>query len=230
MPTMSALPDPTTVPLPRGAGALPRDQSRALHQRKLIAATGHVVSEQGFAALSVSRIAARAAVSKSTFYEHFPDKHAAFVATYEEFADDLFETIRTAAASTAEWRESMRRGAEAYLNWSATRPDVARAFGLEVLAAGPEALALRAAFHVRFAQLYEVGAQAAREQDPELAPLHHSVPRALVTAVNGLVEEEIRCGRTSAIPGLLADVHYLQLLMIAGPAEAERFRAWGMRR
>lgn len=204
--------------LPRGAGALPRDQARARHRRKLLAATADVVAHEGLAALSVTRIVALASVSKTTFYEHFTDKNAAFAATYKQYADELYETIIRAAAPSGDWPASLRAGLSAYLTWLAARPDIARTFGLEVLAAGPEAMAARAAFHEQFANIYRSGATAARHTNPTLAPLHPTVPRALVIAINGLVEEEIREARTRQLPDMLAELHDLQLLMLLGTA------------
>lgn len=202
--------------LPRGAAALPREQARALHRRKLLAATADIVSHEGFAALSVTRIVALASVSKTTFYEHFPDKNGAFAATYRQYADELYETVTRAAAPSDDWPASLRTGLSAYLTWLAVRPDIARTFGLEVLAAGGEGLALRTAFHERFADIYRAGATSARHADPTLPVLHPTVPRALVIAINGLVEEEIRHARTRQLPDMLPELHNLQLIMLLG--------------
>lgn len=58
-------------PLPAGRHGLPASFVRADQRRRLIDATGHVVSEHGYDGCTVDRIIAHARVSRKTFYEFF---------------------------------------------------------------------------------------------------------------------------------------------------------------
>ncbi len=202
---------PPNTPLPRGFGALPASESRALHRARLLAAVDAMVAEHGFDALSVSAIVRRAGVSKSTFYEHFRDKRAAYLACWEAYAIELRATIEAAVAEApaGDWAAMIHLGTVAYLRSIAERPAAARVFTVEVLSAGPEALAQRAALRASFTDLY-AGARALAGR-PALDP---QLLRALVEGVQGLVDEWIRAGRTAELEQLAPTVERLVSLVL----------------
>jgi AcrR family transcriptional regulator len=55
------------------------------------------VGEQGYTATVVADVIARASASRKTFYEHFEDKHACFLALSDEIAREWGERIEQAA-------------------------------------------------------------------------------------------------------------------------------------
>jgi AcrR family transcriptional regulator len=71
----------------------------------LLNAAAHVFAQHGYAGASVDRIAARAHLSKGTFYWHFKSKEDLFLALVEERIDtparSLMEVTRTAPAEAA---------------------------------------------------------------------------------------------------------------------------------
>lgn len=62
-------------------------------QRAIIAATIKLVNETGFAAASVSKIAAEAGVSPATLYVYYRNKEDLLVSTYVEIKKDFGRTI-----------------------------------------------------------------------------------------------------------------------------------------
>lgn len=54
-------------------------------RRRLVAAAAVAFDRDGFAGTDSNRIAKEAGYSPGTFYKHFEDKHAAFVAVYEDW-------------------------------------------------------------------------------------------------------------------------------------------------
>lgn len=69
-----------------------RDRARTERRRQaLLEAAARVFVRQGFHRTLVSDIAREAQVGQGTFYRHFPDKTAVFVAVMDRFLQSLFE-------------------------------------------------------------------------------------------------------------------------------------------
>jgi AcrR family transcriptional regulator len=204
------------APLPRGYGALPREVSRAAQRQKLVEACFELLAEGGgYESVSIDAIVKRAGVSKSTFYDHFSDKQAAFVATWEHATHDLTETIVGVAVEASEWREMLRHGMEAYLGWWSKQPAGFGAF-LEAGAGGPAVLEQSAEVRARYTHLFAHLAHEARAEDPSLPDLSELALRTLVEGIHGIVVEWIRTGRSAELPGLADELEGLVLLVIAG--------------
>ncbi len=71
----------------------PRRGDPSETRRRLVAAAAVAFDRDGFAGTDSNRIAREAGYSPGTFYKHFADKHAAFVAVYEEWVRAEWEAI-----------------------------------------------------------------------------------------------------------------------------------------
>ena len=154
----------------------------------------HLVGRQGYAATSVAQVIDRAGVSRKAFYEYFPDKEACFLAAYEELSARLVRAL-VEEGGKLEGAERTRAQLRRYLEVLSADPTLARAFIVEVLAAGPRAWALREEVNRRFSEL--VFAHTAKE------PL---VRKAITAGVNDVVAGALLSGKrqlTTLLPGLL---------------------------
>src|SRR5690349_20436113 len=68
-------------------------------RERLVVAAVELFTEQGYDATTVAEIAARAGVTKSTFFRHFPDKREVLVAGQATLARLLAEGIAEAPAT-----------------------------------------------------------------------------------------------------------------------------------
>src|SRR5215469_5208140 len=94
--------------LPRGRhGLLPGAVVENQRQR-LIRAVPSVVREKGFVATRVEDLAARAGVSRKTFYENFHDKRDCFLASYRQYAQELVAVVGAATTKGTDWTERTR--------------------------------------------------------------------------------------------------------------------------
>jgi AcrR family transcriptional regulator len=186
---------PTPLPaldrLPSGRHRLSREAVEASQRGRLLFAIGQVVAEKGYAAATVADIVDRASVSRSTFYEQFPDKEACFLAAFNFGVEYVLGQMRDALEALAErddWRAHVRSDLTTYLSVLASEPAFARALHVEVLAAGPAALEHRsrmfALFTLRTQRIHEL----ARAQEPSLPQL----PQTAFTLHTGGVDEMIR--------------------------------------
>src|SRR5712691_3377579 len=116
----------------------------ATNQReRIMAAVSPAVAELGYAEMSVEAIIARAGVSRKAFYQHFKNKEDAFLAAYDTVVRQQARQIRRAYFEETTLRNRLRAGINAYMEFTASQPDVARMCIVEVLAAGPRAMSRR---------------------------------------------------------------------------------------
>jgi AcrR family transcriptional regulator len=204
--------------LPRGPHGLERDVVLASQRGRMLGAMADAVSAKGYAATTVADVVAGAGVSRKTFYEHFRDKEECFLAAFDTGVDLLLGAIHSAQAAgdDATWVGLMRARARAYLETLASEPAFARTFLIEVFAAGPRALDRRAEVLRRFAQLFRDLHVEARRQFPDLPPVPEPMYMAAVGAINELVSDFTREGRTAELPELEDTLLFLQVALFAG--------------
>jgi AcrR family transcriptional regulator len=222
----------TTSPLrvlPRGRHAAPREVVAESQRERMLVAMAEACATKGYANVAVADVIERARVSRRSFYEQFSNKEDCFLAAYDAGVAGLLEEIaaaeEAARASGADGRgggllAAARAGTETYLQLLADNPAFARTFLIEVLGAGPEALARRDAVHQKFAERLEEGFAAVRDAAggaalPAPAPF---VFRAAVGAIHELVTQELLERGPEALPGLLEQVLEVELRLLAGGA------------
>jgi AcrR family transcriptional regulator len=168
------------------------------HRIALIDGFCLAVEERGIEGATVVDVVRHARVSKRTFYEHFPDKEACFVAAYRALADQTMQAVAAAvdAHADAPWDRQISAAVRVYLEVLDSRPRLTRAFFLGVHAAGARGIALRREVLERFAALTRGFVTAARKQRPELRPLSPTMAMAMVGGMNELmllrVEKQMR--------------------------------------
>jgi AcrR family transcriptional regulator len=201
--------------LPRGRhGLLPG--AVVEHQRqRLIRAVPVVVSDKGFAAATVEDLAAEAGVSRKTFYENFHDKRDCFMVSYRQYAQELIAVVGSAAAVGGDWQERTRFALAAMLRYFSQQPQVARLAVIEVMAAGPEALAERDAAIANLAALLG-------EEPLVAAP--NPAPRLLLETIAGSISQllygHVLADRADELEQLLPMIMYIVLVALHGPVGA----------
>jgi AcrR family transcriptional regulator len=208
--------------LPRGPHRLAREEVLASQRARMLEAMAHAVAAKGYAATTVADVVGGAGVSRKTFYEHFRDKEECFLAAWDAGVQILVDAVeRSTLEAQGEWRAHIRAGVRAYLETLARQPDFARTFLIEVLAAGPRALERRADVHARFAELLKTLHESYRADHPDEIPeLPDEVFIATVGAVNELVSDRVRKGRTAELLELEPVISYLQIAFLAGHQRA----------
>jgi AcrR family transcriptional regulator len=201
--------------LPRGRHGLLRGAVVEHQRQRLIRAVPVVVQEKGFIAMTVEDLAGQAGVSRKTFYENFHDKRDCFLASYRQHAHELAALVASAAAAGTDWRERTRSALGALLRFLAARPDVAHMGVIELMAAGPEALAERDSLVAAFTSL--LGEEA-------LASAPEPAPRRLLETIAGtiwqLIYASVLANRAEDLEQLLPVIMYLVLVPMHGPPGA----------
>lgn len=153
---------------PAGPVADPGTTDRDEPRERLLRAIAAVAAEDGVQELSASKVVARARASRRTFYRHFVDREDAFLECFDEVRGRTLAAARGAfRAEMPDWPRAVRAGLEAIFAYLASEPDFARVAFVEILGAGPKALARRDEAVKEFTELFEPGFA----QAPELHPV-----------------------------------------------------------
>jgi AcrR family transcriptional regulator/DNA-binding MarR family transcriptional regulator len=135
-----------------------------VQRARILAAMAHVVAEHGAGSVTVSRVVARAGVSRRTFYELFDGCEDCFLGVFEDAFAHASRVMSDAAASSAPpvWREQVRAGLSALLLFFDREPGLASVLVVDALAAGPDVLARRAQVLASLAAIVERGRSQSR--------------------------------------------------------------------
>lgn len=168
-----------------------RATSASIARARICEAMARVAGERGYAATTIGDVVKAAGVSRRTFYEHFKDKEDCFVETYRTGCENgIAEQAATVRAlDGADWRTRLRVSLETYLSHLADEPHFARVLLIEVLGAGPRALAMRERILATYVAGYRTLHVLARAEDPELPEVSDAFLRALVGGIAELVQQ-----------------------------------------
>ena len=183
--------------LPKGPHGLTRKQVRTSQRQRILDAILDVVGEHGYAAATVADVTTAAGISRSTFYEQFRNKQAAFLTAYDEFGERFLADIAGVAGTTPD--EVMLAAADRLVEWGRTRPHACRAFLIEIHAVGENGLEHRdRAMHLA-EERFDAVAAWVRSIDPSLPAPPRLVGRAVVAASWELTAQSVRsAGDTTA--------------------------------
>jgi AcrR family transcriptional regulator len=95
--------------------AAKRNRDPQESRRALLQAAAAIFNSEGYFATDSNRIARAAGYAPGTFYTHFADKRAIFLAVYEEWVSEEMALVESAAAGAADPRAVRRGFAEAVL-------------------------------------------------------------------------------------------------------------------
>jgi AcrR family transcriptional regulator len=198
--------------LPSGRHGLLPSFVAANQRERIVSAVAQAAAEFGYTEMSVETIIARAGVSRRTFYEHFRNKEDAFLAAYDAVVRQQARHIRRAYLTETTVPERLRAGLLAYLQLLASEPELARMCIVEVLAAGPRAIARRDEAMRMFAEIIE-------DNIHELIPGCRRAAltaETIVGAIHEVVFSRILSGRLDELPGLADDLLAVIIMLDAG--------------
>lgn len=196
-----------------------------IQRQRLLAAMAVVAGERGAANASVAHVVSRAGVSRRTFYELFEDREGCFLAAFDQAVAQAAETVLPAYASRARWRERVRVGLAALLQFLDAEPGMARLVVVEALGAGPRALEHRArVLAVLIAAVDGGRSEMSRTRAPKEPP--PLTAEGVVGAVFAVIHARIVLGPTSSerrpLTELLGELMGVIVLPYLGPSSAQK--------
>jgi len=109
----------------------------ATQRERILAAAEELIAEKGCAGTSIEAIVKRAGVSTITFYEHFDDKEACFVAAFERAVGETLAALRATVPAELPWEQQVRQGLRALAAAIEIEPARARLCLVEAQMGGP---------------------------------------------------------------------------------------------
>jgi AcrR family transcriptional regulator len=181
------MPERAVQVLPRRPHRSVREELRASQRGRLICAMADAVAAKGYAATSVADVIALAGVSRKSFYEHFADKEACYLAAYDTGAAAIYDAMIEAAAGLDDWREILDAVFTTWLEFLDADPAFTRAYMIEFWAAGDAARERWKQRRDRTAGLLRTLHERVRSEDPTVVPVSDTLIAAVVGGVNRVV-------------------------------------------
>ncbi|PXY22974.1 TetR/AcrR family transcriptional regulator [Prauserella muralis] len=105
-----------------GPPATAAHEDQGGHRRRLLDALAAGIAEHGYRGTTVADIVRRARTSRRTFYEHFSDKEACFVALLADANAEMIRQITAAVDPEAAWEEQIRQAVLAWIAAAESAP------------------------------------------------------------------------------------------------------------
>lgn len=183
---------------------------RETQRERLLHGMATTVTRRGYAATPVSEVLKAAGVSRRTFYEQFADKEDCFLAAYDAIVALCTDRLVAAYHAGERWEDGIALAYDALLGTLAAEPEFAHLGVVDVLAAGPRALARREAALRRFARFIDF----TRERAEEVVRPPTLVGQAIVGGIHELVYSQLVRGRADELPQLTDELlHYTFMLL-----------------
>jgi AcrR family transcriptional regulator len=183
----------------------------------MLAAVVDVVGHVGYSSMTVSDVISQAGVSRRTFYEHFTNKEDVFLAAYDHVVDLLLTDVGLAYEQGETWIDRVRLGLEAFVTRLAQQPALAHVCIVEVLAAGPRALARRSSAMDRFRRFMTPG-----HDERSDAGTPSVAADAVIGGIYEVIYSHVLRGDTARLPAIAPDLLHSMLVPFVGVEDAAR--------
>lgn len=208
-------PEPLYAKLRPGPNGPGHDAVASNQRSRLIGAMIEEVAERGYAGATLARLVALAGVSKRAFHEQFGTMQAYFLATYDAIVRNAVRRIGVAYRSEGDWQARLRAAFDAYASEVVDEPKAARLVLVEVLGAGPAAVARMQSTRLIFEQMVS----ASFSEAPDGVTLPPLIAEGIVCGVERITRQRLLAGGVEELPAL-ADELLAWALSYRSPAAA----------
>jgi AcrR family transcriptional regulator len=194
--------DPSKSRLPRGPHRLSREEVAANQRWRLMRAMVDAVGERGYAKTTVSDVIGRARVSRKAFYEHFPNRKACLLATYDWLVAKGMRAIASVYRDVETTPGDTPTAIRLLFERMVVDPHALRLVMVEIGGAGPEGIARREQLILTYEQLLRdsLGVETGSGAIP------NPVLRAVVGGLNKVIYTQVAGGAYDRLAPLLVDL------------------------
>lgn len=204
------------VPLrrPRTPPRLPEAPANPGGQRRqILTAVTELVAEEGYQNITITEISQRAAISLSTFYNHFDGKQAAFLAAIDDGERQMLEAALPAYRLAPDWRRATRDAIHALFAFNATHPALARLNGMWIFSGGAEGFDRHENATSRFGAVLRAGYR----EHPGTSPV---VAEAVGGSIAALLYQQVRRRGPKRVYEVAGIASFIALAPFVGADEA----------
>jgi AcrR family transcriptional regulator len=160
---------------------------QAGHRARLIEAMAASIEQKGYRETTVADVVRIARTSRRTFYEHFEDREACFLALFDATNNAMMGQIAAAVHADEPLEQQVDGALDAYIGNVCAQPALYRSFVRELPALGQAGADRQLAVIERFARLLIGLVESARAVQPEARASPLSIDTAIII-VGGLRE------------------------------------------
>lgn len=188
--------------LPRGPHALTRAQVTSSQRGRLLVAMAELVGRHGYAETSVANVLELAGVSRRAFYQHFDNKQACFLATYDAIATEGRREITRAYEAAANPADAAQLAVAKLFERAVDNPGGVRLVLAEAGVVGQAGIERRERLMSEYEGLLRdmLGLPAGRGTVP------NPILRGIVGGFNGVLYAHLRGGRLEQLLELTPDL------------------------
>lgn len=208
---------PVIGTLPRGRHSLSREQVADSQRTRLLRATVELVTERGFASLTLTDLVGRAGVARSTFYEHFADKRECFLAAFEYAADRVLQRVLTVPPAAGEHVTPVHAYVAGLLELCLEEPGLVRLVASDAEGLGPAAAERQCSGRGRLAEQLVALHDVMRRDHPRLPPLNGVRALAIVGAITEVLQHTLHTDGLEALPVLQEELSTIALAILEAP-------------
>ncbi|MGH8494273.1 MAG: TetR/AcrR family transcriptional regulator [Moraxellaceae bacterium] len=194
------------------------------HRGRILAGLAAALERLSLAELYTDDIAREASVSKRTFYEHFANKEACFLALYKENSARILAVLRTAVVlPELPMLERINRGTEAYLAVMQSQAPLMKRLYIDILKLGDEGMQAKRHVVQQFADLLIGLYEEERQRLPGMPVLKPELVLGVIAGLNELILFKIEDGEA----GQLMELVETSRLMILGSIQGMLLQSSG---
>lgn len=157
------------------------------HRERLVDAMAASIERSGYRETTVADVVRLARTSRRTFYQHFEDREACFLALFDAVNDQMMEQIAAAVRPEQLLEEQVDSALDAYIAGVTAQPVLYQSFVHELPALGRFGADRMLGVTERFAQLLVDLVESARREQPAIATRSLSLDTATMI-IGGLRE------------------------------------------
>lgn len=197
-------------------------------RQRILRATGELVAERGYHAVTVEQIVKQARVSFKTFYGHFSNKEECFVELFEMVMADARERMQEAVEreQDAPWPQQVAAALSALFDVFLADPLIARASIVDAPTVGPVMIDRYQKAMSGLTPLLRRG----RELNPDADDLAPTLEDTLAGGVLWSAYQRLIVGEVDRIETLLPEAVVFVLRPYIGEEEAKKWAKWAEER
>jgi AcrR family transcriptional regulator len=194
-----------------------------IQRARVLSAMVEVTRERGVANVTVSHVVARSGVSRRTFYELFDNLQECFLAAFDQAIAQASVTIVEAYSRPGRWREQVKAGLTALLEFLDDEPEMGAHMVVDALGAGTKALERRANVLTVLIDVVDRGKDEAKAGKRPTRLTAEGVVGSVFAVLHArLLERPPISDRSELLTGLLNPLMAMVVLPYLGPGAARK--------
>jgi AcrR family transcriptional regulator len=190
-----------------------------MQRARLLNAAVVSIDELGYTGATVAHIAARARVSRKTFYDLFAGREDCLLAILQDTANRIAADCATAVPGEPSWRERVRAGLWEILSVFDREPAIARVCVVQSARGSQRVLEYREEILAQLASVIDEG----RHESARAGSIPPLTAEGLVGAVVAIVYKRLLKGANDRpLTALLGELMSMIVLPYSGPAKARK--------